>query len=227
MNLETLVITLLSLMVISIAVAVFLNERSKRQFEYRQKMARLRQRSDYIKEIALATESLVDDANIPVQLLFQASALAKQIVDMADGTDPHAQATLNSNLELISRWESQGLNPDLRIIASSNLEVDRYKKHLFEADRILQVSTQIGMLNPQSYQKLHDELAWSTLALEASAHIKQGDEATTSRDLFAAQAHYRHARNNLEASHCKDPRCIDMINEAKRKLDELNELERS
>jgi hypothetical protein len=77
------------------------------------------------------------------------------------------------------------------------------------------------------YQQLHEELAWSTLAIEARAHIKQGDEATSSRDFFAAQAHYRHARNHLEASHYKDPRCINLINEAKTKLDALDALEKS
>jgi hypothetical protein len=226
MNLQTLVISLVSLMVLSIVVAVAVSERNKRQMELRQKLARLRARSDYIKEIALATEYLVDDANIPTQLLFQASMMAKQIEELA-GSDPHAQATLRSNLELITRWETDGLNREMRIIANNNVEVDRYKKQLFEADRILQVSMQIGLLDKTNYQQLKNELAWSTLAIEANAHLKQGDVAAETSDTFTAQAHFRHARNCLEASHCKDPRCLEMIVDAKAKLDALDHIEHS
>jgi hypothetical protein len=226
MNLQTLVIALVSLMVLSIVVAVAVNERNKRQLELRQKLARLRARSDYIKEIALASENLVDDANIPTQLLFQASMMAKQIEDLA-GSDPHAQATLRSNLELINRWESAGLNREMRIIATNNLEVARYQKQLFEADRILQVSTQIGLLDSARYEQLKNELAWASLAIEANAHLAQGNTAVESGDRFTAQAHFRHARNCLEASHCKDPRCLDMISDAKAKLDALDHTEPS
>lgn len=226
MNLQTLVITLVSLMVLSIGFTVIVNERNKRLMEFRQKLARLRHRSDYIKEIALATEYLVDDANIPIQLLFQASAIAKQIQDLS-GTDPHAQATLRSNLELINRWEKDGVNKELRIIANSNLEVERYKKQLFEADRILQVSTQTGMLNQTQYQQLQKELAWATLAIEANAHLNQADTAAETGDTFTAQAHYRHARNCLESSHNKDPRCLQLIIDAKARLDALDNLEKS
>jgi hypothetical protein len=222
MNLQTVVIILVSLMLASIGGVVFLNERNKRRLEYQQKLARLRQRADYIKEIALASEHLVDDVKIPLQLLLQASAMAKQIQDLAKGKDPHAQTTLLSNLELITRWETDGLDAEKCTVANNNLEAERYKKQLFEADRILQVSMQLGMINQASYQQLHDELAWSTLAIDARAHIKQGDTAAAANDTFAAQSHYRHARNNLEASRCKDPRCIELTNVAKARLDELS-----
>jgi hypothetical protein len=223
MSLQTIVITLVSLVILAMGIAVVLNERNKRLEELKQKLARLRQRSNFIREIALATEVLVEDATIPTQLLFQASTIAKQIQDLAPN-DAYAIATLRDNLQLISRWEKDGLNPENRIVAMSNLEVDRYKKQLAEADRILQVSTQTGMLSTIQYQQLQKELTWASIAIEADSHLKQGDLAVENEDGFAAQAQYRHARNCLERSHNKDKRCLEMLENAKTKLDALDSL---
>lgn len=210
---------LVTLALIALAVVSVINRKQEKERARRFQQRRLRIRADALNDMVSCLEQTLPNPVIVKYINDEIIVLCRQILELEDGMNPRAEASLRAAIAHSEELMSGNQKSQPRYQKDSDAQVAQTLSLLNEAGALLRHLCAQGKLSDIELDSFLTELGWAHLMVSVQSYIGQGYKFSALQDRLTAQNYYQRAHTMLLESLHGDSRRVRMIKELSEMLD--------